>query len=106
MRVLALMGLLMGLSACMAANDMADTMARDQAKNVINGYVGAKYPGLNSAPITDCIVDAANAREIMQIASAAITGVDAAIAEQVSQIARRPEALQCIAQNSLTVLGS
>lgn len=105
MRVLALMGLL-SLTACVAANDMADTVARDQAKKVINGYVDAKYPGLDSAPITDCIVDAANAREIMQIASAAITGVDAAIAEQVSRIARRPEALQCIAQNSLTVLGS
>lgn len=105
MRVLALMGLL-SLTACVAANDMADTVARDQAKKVINGYVDTKYPGLDSAPITDCIVDAANAREIMQIASAAITGVDAAIAEQVSRIARRPEALQCIAQNSLTVLGS
>ncbi len=104
MRALGILALA-ALTACTAVNDTADQIARQQAKSVVNNYVAGKYPGLNSAPITDCIIDAANAREILQIASGALTGVDAAIAEQIGQIARRPEALQCIAQNSLTLLG-
>ncbi|MEI4260561.1 succinate dehydrogenase [Roseovarius sp. D0-M9] len=104
MRALAILALA-GLTACAAANDAADGLARQQAKNVVNTYVADRYPGLNAAPITDCIIDAADAREILQIASGAVTGVDAALAEQIGQIARRPEALQCIAQNSLTLLG-
>ncbi|MFD0859681.1 succinate dehydrogenase [Roseovarius aquimarinus] len=93
------------LAACTAANDAADAVARGQAKNVVNTYVATRYPGLNAAPITDCIIDAADAREILQIASGAVTGLDAATAEQIGQIARRPEALQCIAQSSLTLVG-
>jgi TRAP-type uncharacterized transport system substrate-binding protein len=96
---------LAALTACTAANDTADAIARDRAKIVLNGYVANNYPGLNAAPITDCIIDASSAREILQIASGAVTGVDAALAEQIGQIARRPESLQCIAQNGLTLLG-
>ncbi|MFX0541702.1 succinate dehydrogenase [Roseovarius sp. S4756] len=96
---------LVALTACTAANDAADTVARNQAKTVVNGYVATNFPGVKAAPVTDCIIEAADAREILQIASGAITGVDAALAEQIGQIARRPEALQCIAQNSLTLIG-
>lgn len=104
MRALAIFGLAT-LTACAAANDAADAVARNQAKNVVNGYVADRYPGLNAAPITDCIIDAASAREILQVSSGAVTGVDAALAEQIGQIARRPESLECIAQNSLTLIG-
>ncbi len=97
--------LAMALSGCATANDMADDLARGRAKAVVNGYVGDRYPGLNSAPITDCIIDAADARDILQIAGATVTGLDAATAEQISRIAQRPEALQCIAQNGLSLLG-
>ncbi|PVA10110.1 succinate dehydrogenase [Pelagivirga sediminicola] len=92
------------LSACATANDMADDLARGRAKAVVNGYVADRYPGLNAAPITDCIIDAADARDIMQIASATVTGLDAATAEQISRIARRPESIQCIARNGVTLL--
>ncbi len=104
MKALAILALAT-LTACATANDMADDLARGRAKAVVNTYVTSKYPGLNAAPLTDCIIDAANAREILQIASGAVTGVDAAVAEQIGQIARRPESLQCIAQNGLTLLG-
>jgi hypothetical protein len=106
MRALAIMAALaMGLAGCSTANDMADDLARGRAKAVVNGYVASNYPGLNAAPITDCIIEAADAREILQIASATVTGLDAGTAEQISQIAQRPEALQCIAQNGLSLLG-
>jgi predicted outer membrane protein len=104
MKALAILALCV-LTACATANDMADDLARGRAKAVVNGYVESRYPGLNAAPITDCIIDAADAREILQIASATLTGLDAGTAEQISQIARRPESLQCIAQNGLTLLG-
>ncbi|WP_238987405.1 succinate dehydrogenase [Roseovarius dicentrarchi] len=106
MKALAILALAaMPLGACSTANDMADDLARGRAKAVVNGYVADRYPGLNSAPVTDCIIDAANAREILQIASATVTGLDAGTAEQIGMIARRPEALQCIAQNGLSLLG-
>ena len=104
MKALAILALA-SLTACATANEMADDLARGRAKAVVNTYVTNNYPGLNAAPITDCIIDAANAREILQIASGAVTGVDASVAEQIGQIARRPESLHCIAQNGLTLLG-
>ncbi len=94
-----------GLTACEAGNQVADTLARERAKAVVNTVVAQRLPGVNAAPITDCIIDAASAREIVQIASASVTGVTPEVAQQVIGIAQRPEAVQCIAQNSLTLLG-
>ncbi len=106
MRALAILALCAtALTGCATANDMADDLARGRAKALVNEYVANRYPGLNAAPITDCIIDAADARDILQIASATVTGLDAATAEQISRIAQRPEALQCIAQNGLSLLG-
>lgn len=93
------------LSACVAGNQVADTFARERAKSVVNTVVGQRFPGLNTAPITDCVIDAASAGEIIQIASASVSGVTSETAQQVIAIAQRPEAVQCIAQNSLTLLG-
>ncbi len=93
------------LTACSAANDAADALARDRAKTVVNGVVANKFPGVNAAPVTDCIIDAASASEIISIAGASVTGVDENTVQQVIEIAGRPEAVQCIAENSLTLLG-
>ncbi len=93
------------LAGCDAANEAADTLARDRAKTVVNGVVADKFPGLNAAPLTDCIIDAASANEILTIAGASVTGVTDNTVQQVVEIARRPDAVQCIAENSLTLLG-
>ena len=71
----------------------------------MNGIVSDRFPGVNSAPITDCIIDAASAGEIISIASATVTGVDQSTVNQVLEIAQRPEAVNCIAENSITLLG-
>lgn len=92
------------LAGCSAANDAADALARDQAKTVVNGVVADKFPGLNAAPVTDCIIDAATASEIISIAGASVTGVTQSTVEQVLKIAQRPDAVNCIAENSLTLL--
>ncbi len=94
------------LTGCAAANDAADALARDQAKTVVNGVVTENIPGVNPAPVTDCIIDAASAGEILRIAGASVTGVTQSTVEEVLEIAQRPEAVQCIAKNSITLLGT
>lgn len=93
------------LSGCTSANEAADNLARDQAKTVVNSVVSDRFPGVNAAPVTDCIIDAASASEIVSIASASITGVRQSTVEKVLEIAARPEAIKCIAENGLTLLG-
>ncbi|QIE47609.1 succinate dehydrogenase [Pseudohalocynthiibacter aestuariivivens] len=93
------------LSGCTAANEAADTLAQDRAKRVVNGVVQQRFPGVNAAPVTDCIIDAASAGEIISIAGASVTGVTEETARDVLEIAQRPEAIECIAQNSIALLG-
>lgn len=97
------MGLLAG---CGMANKAADVVARDQAKTVVNGVVEQSMPGVNAAPVTDCIIDAASASEILSIAGATVTGVTDKTVNQVLEIAQRRKAVKCIAENSLILLGS
>lgn len=104
-RALTLTAMLTLTSACTAANDAADTLARERAKSVVNTVVADRFPGLNAAPVTDCIIDAASAGEIISIAGASVSGVTPAVAQDVLDIAQRPEAVQCIAENGLTLLG-
>lgn len=93
------------LSACSAANDAADTVARDRAKAVVNGIVADRFPGVNAAPVTDCIIDAASASEIIRIATASVSGVTQSTVQEVLEIAQRPQAVNCIAENSISLLG-
>lgn len=95
----------MALTACEATNQVADDLARERAKSVVNTVVAQRFPGVNAAPVTNCVIDAASAGEILQIAGASVTGVTPETTQQVIAIAQRPEAVQCIAQNSLTLLG-
>ena len=95
----------LALSGCGAANDAADAVARARAKGVVNGVVDDRFAGVNAAPVTDCIIDAASAGEIIQIAGASVTGVTQSTVEQVLEIAGRREAVECIAENGLALLG-
>ena len=97
--------LMVALTACTAANDAADAVARDRAKMVVNGVVEDRFPGVQAAPVTDCIIDAASAGEILSIASASVTGVTEDTARDVIEIAQRPDAIECIARNSISLLG-
>ncbi len=104
MRVL-LLSTVFAMSACTAANDAADALARNQAKTVVNEVMQARFPGLNIAPITDCVIDAASAGEILGLARASVTEITTETAETVIEISTRPEAVQCYAENGLTLLG-
>ena len=92
------------LAACDSASGTADVIARDQAKSVVNSVVTERFPGVNAAPVTDCIIDAASAGEIVSIASASVTGVTETTVERILAIAGRQDAVTCIAENSLILL--
>lgn len=89
------------LCGCQSANQAADTVARETAKGVVNGVVAQKFPGVNAAPVTDCVIDNATRFEIFDIAKAGATGVTPATVETVTTIASRPETVQCISKNGL-----
>ncbi|MFQ6547373.1 succinate dehydrogenase [Aestuariibius sp. 2305UL40-4] len=91
------------LVACTSTPDTADTLAREAAKSVVSGVVATRFPGLDVAPVTDCIIDNASSSEILTIARAALTGPDARTTETIVAIAQRPETVRCIAQNGFDV---
>ncbi len=101
-RALALCALL--LAGCTAANDAADAIARAEAKRVVNDVVARNFPGVDAAPITDCIIDAASAGEILSVASDSVTGVTDRTVSLVLEIAQRPEAANCIAEAGIRQL--
>lgn len=105
-RPVLLLAALSTLSACAAANDAADAIAQDRAKTVVNGVVEDRFPGVNAAPVTDCVIEAASAGEIISLARDSATGVTQSTVELVVDIASRPESVQCITENGLTLLGS
>ena len=101
MRVLIALSVAVSLGACVQANDAADTVARNTAKGVVNGVVAQRFPGVNAAPLTDCVIDNASRGEIFDIAKAGATGVTPSTVETVTTIASRPETVQCISKNGL-----
>ena len=103
-RVLAITAGIAALAGCDVANQAADDLARDRAKRVVSGIVQDRFPGVNAAPVTDCVIDAASASEILSIAGASVTGVTQSTVNEVLEIAKRPQSVQCIAENSLTLL--
>jgi len=103
MRAVAVLSLGM-LTACTAATDAADAVARNRAKTVVNAVVADRFPGVNAAPLTDCIIDNASASEIVSVASASVTGVTENTVETVVTIAKRPDTVSCIAGNGLALL--
>jgi hypothetical protein len=80
-----------------------DVLARDVAKGVVNGVVQSRFPGVNAAPYTDCIIDNATGPEIVTIAEAAVLGTSQATTALVVDIAGRPDTVRCALNNSLSL---
>ncbi len=96
------------LNACTELATQGDAVARDSAKTVVNGVVEARFPGVNAAPITDCIIDNATTAELLQIAQAAALGTSTETTSLIVDISQRPETFSCIAEQALvggTLLG-
>ncbi|WP_234416965.1 succinate dehydrogenase [Loktanella sp. Alg231-35] len=82
-----------------------DVLARDAAKGVVNNVVQTRFPGVNAAPYTDCIIDNATGSEIVTIAEAAVLGVTSNTTNLVVEIAGRPDTVRCALNNSLGLGG-
>ncbi|NSX53183.1 succinate dehydrogenase [Parasulfitobacter algicola] len=91
------------LTAC-EPDGIGDQIARQQAKDVVNRVVDRQFPGANVAPVTDCIIDNASGSEIIQIASASVTGIDQKTTNLVVEIALRPRTIECAAENALPLI--
>ena len=70
-------------------------IARDQAKGVVNDVVESKVPGIDATPVTDCVIDNASGSEIVEIAGAAVTGIQDSTVDLVLDIATRHETINC-----------
>jgi hypothetical protein len=95
----------LALASCDAAQEAVTQSTRDTAKTVVNGVVEDKFPGVNAALITDCIIDNASVSEILVIAKASVVGVKQDTVDTVVDISKRPETAACIAKNGLKLLG-
>lgn len=103
--VLPLIGMI-ALGGCMQdLGPTGDTLAREAAKGVVNNVVQTRFPGVNAAPVTDCIIDNASASEILQIATGAAMGATPETTNLVLEIAQRPETIRCSLNNSLSLQG-
>ncbi len=89
------------LAACTEVSGEADRVARDTAKGVVNGVLENRFPGTNTALLTDCIIDNASITEVYQIAEAAVLGPTPQTSNLILDIARRPDTLGCAADNAL-----
>ncbi len=104
MRVVAILSAVAALSACMGGAGLSpEALARSQAKSVVNSVVAQKLPGVNVAPVTDCVIDNASMSEIYTISKGAVVGVDAATVTTVMTIVKRPDTLNCITKNGLSL---
>lgn len=94
------------LSGCMQdLGPAGDVIARDAAKGVVNNVVRSRFPGVDAAPYTDCIIDNASSAEIIEIGQAALVGTTPATTNLVTEIASRPDTVRCALNSSLGIQG-
>ena len=106
MRIAVIAAASVAIAGCMQDLGVTgDVLARDAAKGVVNNVVQARFPGVNAAPFTDCIIDNASGSEILEIAQAAVVGTTPATTNLVVDIAGRPDTIRCAVNNSLGIEG-
>ena len=104
--ILAIAFFSVALFGCSLAPGVVEQTSRDVAKGIVNSVIQQKFPGVNAAPYTDCIIDNASTDEILRLAQGAVAGSTDAATTLVLDIASRPATTQCLAQNALvTALG-
>ncbi len=98
-RSLLMLALLLPLTACVGVQDVADQLAREQARQYVNAEVQSRFPGVDATPVTNCVIDNASAQEIITIAGGFALGDTGAASNTVNTVLRRPATLQCSAGN-------
>jgi hypothetical protein len=89
------------LGGCAGGEQMMQETARSAAKTAVNEIALQRFPGVDVAPFTDCIIDNATDQEVLNIATGALTGPDEATIQIILGVASRPETVQCIGPAAL-----
>ncbi|MEL6167319.1 MAG: hypothetical protein AAFR35_01420 [Pseudomonadota bacterium] len=103
MRALGFWAAAIVLAGC-AEDGLVDRVARDQAKDAVRPVLEDNFPGVPVEPATDCVIDNARANEILELATASVTGVDTETAELVIDIATRPDTIDCLIEDGLPAI--
>lgn len=104
MRGLGIIALTFALSGCLSTDALVEASAQSAAKSVIKSVIADKLPGVDVDDAVDCVVDNATTDQIVDIAKAAVTGVDDSTVSTVTSIASQPDTISCIAQSELSSL--
>lgn len=83
------------------APTVLDAVSREVARNAINAEISKRYPGINVAPYTNCVVNNASSDELIGIAQAA-RGNSVDLSQRITTIVTRPTTTQCIASAAQT----
>ncbi|NNF24563.1 MAG: succinate dehydrogenase [Rhodobacteraceae bacterium] len=83
---------------------LADQIARQEAKDVVNPILAQRFPGVPVEPYSDCVIEAASSTEILELAAASVTGPDAGDTALVIEIATRPQTIECATRAALAGL--
>ena len=93
------------LSGCVGGfQDVADQIAREQARTYVNQEVERRFPGVDASVVTDCVINNASAQEIVTIAGGIALGNTEAASNTVSTVLQRPATIQCTASGALSPL--
>jgi len=103
-RRFALVLALFPITACQVSDELVQDASRGAAKTVVNGVISQRFPGVDAAPYTDCIIENATTNEIVSLAKDAVAGADDATVSTVLEIAGRPETSDCLTRNALGVI--
>lgn len=95
---------ILALAAC--DTPLGTEIARDQARSSVDQVVNKRFPGADPTPVTDCVIDNASGSEIVNLASAAVTGITERTVETVLEIGTRPETVTCLVTNAGPVLAA
>lgn len=99
--------LCIALTGCTAAEEAANDLARRSAKATVSTTLATEFPQVPPnavTPFTDCIIEAADARELATLARASVTGVDPGTRALVGDILHRPQTAGCLGGAALQIL--
>ncbi|MGY9046816.1 hypothetical protein P775_05500 [Puniceibacterium antarcticum] len=90
------------LSACTV--ETQDQLARSAARSTTSKVLAQRLPGVPLQPAANCVIDNANAQQILALAADSVTGPTEATYQVVTGILQKPETLRCLAANGLPAL--
>lgn len=99
---------LLSLAGCTELQQARDELARQSARAAVDEVLVTRFPGVDGTrvtPYTDCVIDNASAREIGNLARAAVAGVEPDTVSLVFDIAQRRETTACLLQAGLAFNG-